>query len=701
MAALLLSSLLPLLLLLLHTASALPLCLNQEAPLRDVGQLRFCSQYSGTGCCSASDDSAIGSQFAAMNISDATCANYIKQVLCSKCDSFAADLFGGRRLRSVPLLCNSSTGPSSGGGYCFDVWDACKNLTIPGSPFSPSLVGTLPPGSSLSENSSANETLIEQWQSNTSFCEALGLPQEVGQFCFDGSTYNFTVEQSDVPPAGVCFDKVGEDNSIGLVPHPDGSNRAFVAMQTGQIYLVLLPDEGSNTSIKVDKAAPFLDISNFIISDREFGLMSVAFHPEFVKNGRFFVSYNCDKQKWAGCGGARCTCNADVGCDPSQVRSSDGTLPCQYSSVISEFSAGNATISPSQALKANPNEVRRILSMGLPYTTHHGGLLLFGPQDKYLYFMMGDGGGIGDPFNFAQNKKSLLGKILRLDIDKTPTDQEVSTLGLWGKYSIPETNPFLRQNDSRPEIWALGLRNPWRCSFDSAKPEYFYCTDVGQSIYEEVNLVTKGGNYGWRTFDGVANYSGPWSPGGNTSLNPLQAIFPVATYLHDSVNKEQGSASIIGGSVSRSLQDPCLYGRYLYADLYGGNIWGITETPEGSGNYTSASLNFSCSGSTLACKYVSGSPLPDIGFVFAWGEDNSRNLYMLTSAGIFKVVNPTKCNFTCTKKLPSSVTAPALTPIPTPPTVQVAAPPPSRAYALAMPSSLLVATLCFWMLFYR
>ncbi|KAJ0700480.1 putative oxidoreductase [Helianthus annuus] len=153
---------------------------------------------------------------------------------------------------------------------------------------------------------------------------------------------------------------------------------------------------------------------------------------------------------------------------------------------------------------ASPVEVRRIFTMGLP--SHHAGQILFGPNYMYLYFMMGDGGG-GDLYNFAQNKsllanfaqnKSLLAKIMRFDVNDIPSESEVTRLRLWGNYSIPSDNPYIEDKDLKPEIWALGLQNPWRCSFDSERPSYFMCGDVGQNDYEEMDIITKNGNYGWR-----------------------------------------------------------------------------------------------------------------------------------------------------------------------------------------------------------
>ncbi|KAF6154168.1 hypothetical protein GIB67_016420 [Kingdonia uniflora] len=163
----------------------------------------------------------------------------------------------------------------------------------------------------------------------------------------------------------------------------------------------------------------------------------------------------------------RCSCNSNVNCDPLKLGPDNGGQPCKYHSVISEFTANGTTSRPSSATRDNPYEVRRIFTMGLPFSGHHAGQILFGLDDGYLYFMMGDSGSQGDPCNISQNKKSLLGKIMRLDIDNIASAGEITELDLWGNYSIPRDNPSLGDKDMQPGIWALGFRNPWRCSFDS------------------------------------------------------------------------------------------------------------------------------------------------------------------------------------------------------------------------------------------
>lgn len=292
--------------------------------------------------------------------------------------------------------------------------------------------------------------------------------------------------------------------------------------------------------------------------------------------------------------------------------------------------------------------------------------------------MMGDGGSDGDPYNFAQKNKSLLGKIMRFDVDNIPSVEKINELGLWGNYSIPSDNPYVQNAGWQPEIWALGMRNPWRCSFDSLNPNYFYCADVGQDVYEEVDLILKGGNYGWRVYEGIYLFTPPSSPGGNTSANSIQAIFPIMGYNHSSVNKQDGSASITGGYISRSNQDPCLYGRYLYADLYAADMWAGIENPIGSGNFTSTKVAFNCSAkSPIPCSYAAQNQYPTLKYIFSFGEDNNKDVYLLAYTGLYKVVHPSACNYVCKKE--SLAGGPSIAPQPTPSPSQ----PPSSATVLS------------------
>ncbi|KAJ0966253.1 hypothetical protein J5N97_027391 [Dioscorea zingiberensis] len=649
-----------LLLLLLPTSLAFPLCTDSRAPVTLKAPLTFCS-YNGSSCCDATDDAALQKQFQSMNISDSSCGSLVKSILCTKCNPFSAELFSiGPKLRTVPALCNSTGSVNSAqskdatSDFCAHVWDTCKDISIWNSPFAPSLQGSTAVPVSSSK-------LTDLWQSKSDFCEAFGGSSGDESVCFDGSSVSFNTTQNS-PPKGICLERIfnGSGSYLNLVPHPDGSNRVFLSNQAGMIWLATVPEEGSGETLEFDELNPFVDLTDEIHFDTQFGLMGLAFHPNFTSNGRFFASFSCDRTQSSSCSG-RCACNSDVGCDPSKLKPDNGAQPCQYQSVIAEFSANSSSTTPSTATTASPSEVRRILTMGLPFTTHHAGQILFGPEDGYMYFMMGDGGNKGDPLNFSQNKKSLLGKILRLDINNIPSPKEITDLGLWGNYSIPKDNPSADDSELQAEIWALGLRNPWRCSFDSEKPSYFYCADTGEDTYEEVDLISKGGNYGWNILEGPDRFRPTQSSGGNTTaINSTDTIFPIMGYTHSSVNINIGSASVIGGYVYRSMVDPCMYGRYLYADLYAGAMWAGTESPESSGNYTSANIPFSCAkDSPIPCEAVAGSSLPSLGYIFSFGEDNRKDVFILASKGVYRVVRPSRCNYACAKENTTNDVVPA------------------------------------------
>ncbi|XP_027330764.1 HIPL1 protein-like isoform X1 [Abrus precatorius] len=653
--------------LLLDSSTALPLCVDSRAPFTLNTTLRFCP-YNGSTCCNSTEDALLQKRFQLMNISDTACASLLKSILCAKCDPFSAELFTVQsNPRSVPVLCNSAIPPNSTQSkaavqdFCSEVWDTCQTVSIMNSPFSPSLQSQ---GGGTPVKTNATK-LTELWQSKTDFCNAFGGASNNESVCFEGKPIVLNDTETPIsPPHGLCLEKIGNGSYLNMVAHPDGSNRAFFSSQMGKVWLATIPDEGSGGQLELDVPNPFVDLTDQVYFDTQFGMMGMAFHPNFANNGRFFASFNCDKNKWSGCDGI-CSCNSDVNCDPSKLPNDNGAQPCQYQTVIAEYTANGSASQPSLATSAKPTEVRRIFTMGLPFTSQHGGQILFGPNDGYLYFMMGDGGGSGDPYNFAQNKKSLLGKIMRLDIDNIPSASEINKLGLWGSYSIPKDNPFSEDKGLQPEIWALGLRNPWRCSFDSERPSYFFCGDVGQDLYEEVDLITKDGNYGWRVYEGTYPFIPTESPGGNTSLNSINPIPPILGYNHSEVNKNEGSASITGGYVYRSKTDPCMYGRYLYADLYAGAVWAGIEEPENSGNFSSNKIPFNCAhDSPIQCDNVPGSSLPALGYIYSFGEDNKKDVYVLTSAGVYRVVPPSRCSYTCSLEKATTTTPPSPSPSP-------------------------------------
>ncbi|XP_076890461.1 HIPL1 protein-like [Bidens hawaiensis] len=614
-----------------YPCSSLPMCTSLRAPVMAKEALAFCP-YKGRVCCDSTKDSQLQMQFEAMNISLPSCASLIKSILCATCDQFSANLFKVEsQIRSVPLLCDKQSATS----FCRDVWDTCQNVSIRNSPFAPSLQGA----AGLPQNTSSK--LTDLWQSRTDFCTAFGGRSD--DVCFNGRPVQLnSTRTSSVPPKGLCLERLGDKGYINMAAHPDGSDRAFFSDLPGKIWLATIPAHASGQPLGLDESAPFVDLTDQVKYDTVFGLMGIAFHPNFIQNGRFFASFNCDKEKSTTCSG-RCACNSDVGCDPSKIGTSGGAdHPCQYHNVVAEYTVNGTSSEPAKATKGKPTEVRRILTLGLPFTNNHGGQILFGPDDGYMYIMLGDGGGKNGPFRLAQNKKSLLGKIIRVDVDTVP--KEADDLNLWGNYSIPRDNPYSENKELSPEIWALGLRNPWRCSFDSERPSYFLCTDIGQDRYEEIDVITKGGNYGWSIYEGHL-------PVDSQQNSASDLIFPAMGYSHYDVNKKEGSAAITGGSFYRSTTDPCMYGSYLYADLYATVLWAAAETPTNSGNFTSTSIPFGCArDSPLECNSVPNTDLAALGYIYSFGEDNKKDVYILASTGVYRVVQPSRCNYSCTKE---------------------------------------------------
>jgi glucose/arabinose dehydrogenase len=298
----------------------------------------------------------------------------------------------------------------------------------------------------------------------------------------------------------------GLQQPLFLTHAGDGSGRLFVVEQDGRIRIV---DGGILQSI------PFLEIADRVLSGGERGLLGLAFHPGYKRNGRLFVNY---------------------------TRKPDGAT------VVAEYHRSD---NPARALA---NE-RVLMLVSQPHANHNGGMIAFGP-DGYLYIGRGDGGAGGDPQNRSQNRDDLLGKILRIDVDHGDP------------YGIPGDNPFV-SGGGRPEIFALGLRNPWRFSFDRDTGS-LWIADVGQDKWEEIDLVLRGKNYGWRIMEGSHCYS-PKFFCDTTGLTP-----PVAEYGH-----EGGRCSVTGGYVYRGTKSPALRGWYLYADYCSGELFGLPASSNG------------------------------------------------------------------------------------------------------------------------
>ena len=335
----------------------------------------------------------------------------------------------------------------------------------------------------------------------------------------------------------------------------DGSDRLFVAEQGGATYIV----EGGTVL-----ATPFLDISGQVSGGGEQGLLGLAFHPDFPADPRVFVDYT------------------------------DGS----GDTVVSSFSVGPGA---PDAVSADSEIV--ILTVAQPYPNHNGGGIAFGP-DGYLYIALGDGGSGGDPQDNGQSLDTLLGKILRIDVDGSAGGKN---------YAIPGTNPFVGTAGARAEIWLTGLRNPFRFSFDRSNGD-LWIGDVGQDRWEEVDVARAavgGLNFGWRTMEGAHCFN----PGSGCSTSGL--TLPVVEYSHDF------GCAIIGGNVYRGSAYPALKGGYLFTDTCTGITWGVAAT--GSG--------------TQALVQVADGP----GDIAGFGESEAGELYAADLGGrVYRVVGTTR-----------------------------------------------------------
>ncbi len=352
-----------------------------------------------------------------------------------------------------------------------------------------------------------------------------------------------------VPVAG------GFTHPVHITHAGDGSGRLFIVEQGGLIKII---KNGATLS------TPFLNVSDRLKSSAgEQGLLSVAFPPGYADKQYFYIDY---------------TGTQGVG---------DTVIARYYTT----------TADPDIA---DPASAQTLLVVAQPFTNHNGGQLAFGP-DGYLYIGMGDGGDAGDPLNNAQNTLSLLGKILRIDVEPQ-----------LDPYISPPSNPFIGNAGYSPEIWALGLRNPWRFSFDRETGDLFIA-DVGQNLYEEVNIqpaASVGGeNYGWNIMEGFHCYN-------SASCNQSGLTLPVVEYGHS-----QGDCSITGGFVYRGREFSALQGVYIYGDYCSGRIWGLRRA-----------------GGAWESKLILDSTL----LISTFGEDEAGNLYVADHAAgvIYKITVP-------------------------------------------------------------
>ena len=316
-----------------------------------------------------------------------------------------------------------------------------------------------------------------------------------------------------------AFPNLSFEDPVGIYTPNDGTNRLFVVEQEGRIKVF---DNNPNVS----SYDMFLDIDNIVDQDggyTEEGLLGLAFHPNFEENGYFYVNYTEHNPR---------------------------------RNVIARY-----TVSNNNPNQANYNSSEIILEVGQPYTNHNGGQIDFGPNDGYLYISFGDGGSAGDPLGHGQNLSTLLGTLIRIDVDNSSGNLN---------YSIPADNPFINNPNAEDEIYAYGLRNMWRFSWD-LETGFLWGADVGQYEYEEINIIESGGNYGWNIMEGTSCYDSP-------SCNEEGLELPVWEYeLY--VN---GVCSITGGYVYRGPTLWNLTGKYIYGDWCTGDIWALDYSEDGN-----------------------------------------------------------------------------------------------------------------------
>ncbi|XP_078098015.1 HHIP-like protein 1, partial [Mustelus asterias] len=504
--------------------------------------------------------------------------------LAQRCSPFAAHLYDAEDantpVRLLPGLC---------GDYCTEFWKRCR--------------------STLSLLTGDQRTMNLE-SDREKFCGYLELKDP--EYCYpnvlSSNRLNANLGAVREDPQGclqLCLKEVANRlrNPVAMLHASDGTHRFFIAEQVGLVWVYLA--NGSKVS------RPFLNLTETVLTSPwlgdERGFLGLAFHPNFKRNGKVYVYYSIFSRK------------------AERIR-------------ISEFQ-----LLPSNMNALDPTSERVILEIVEPASNHNGGQLLFG-MDGYLYIFTGDGGRAGDPFGKfgnAQNKSSLLGKVLRVDVNHNDHGPP---------YQIPAGNPFVRERGARPEVYAYGVRNMWRCSVDRGDPATgvgrgrLFCGDVGQNKFEEVDLIERGGNYGWRAKEGFSCYDKKLCA--NSSLND---ILPIFAYSH------RLGRSVTGGYIYRGCEMPNLNGLYIFGDFMSGRLMALKEDlHSGRWNYHEI-----CMGQGQVCNF------PRLinnyyQYIISFAEDEAGELYFMSSGNpsaympagtVYKLIDPSrraapgKCHF--------------------------------------------------------
>jgi quinoprotein glucose dehydrogenase len=402
-------------------------------------------------------------------------------------------------------------------------------------------------------------------------------------------TASAAIAQSNLPPVALkaAWPNLKFNRPVAMIEAPDGSHRQFLVEQDGRIWILPADRNGSEPKL-------FLDISDRRPHrDNEEGLLCMAFHPQFKTNGKFYIFYTQQNPK---------------------------------RNILSEFQVSKTN--PEKADLASEHELFHILK---EWWNHNGATTLFGP-DGYLYITVGDGGDGYDPHEWGQNLNVVYAKILRIDVNS-----KTGSL----PYGIPLDNPFVPdkaaldklvpfddkgQTGQRPEIWAYGVRNPWRVSFDRQTGE-LWVGDVGQDRFEEVDIIKKGGNYGWSAREGFHDLNRT-----SHAVKGSAPIDPIIEYGHNPTLAQESKfpnhsigISITGGYVYRGKKIPSLQGVYIYADFQMGTIWGL--------RYENGKL-------TADGVLINGNPSRTIP---SFAEDSDGELYVLSFDGqVYQIVAGSK-----------------------------------------------------------
>ncbi|XP_077138347.1 HHIP-like protein 2 isoform X1 [Ranitomeya variabilis] len=559
-----------------------PQCLDFGPPFKPAMHLEFCSKYQEFGCCDQQKDNIIAEKYWTImdhydHKEQELCGGYVKDILCQECSPYAAHLYDAEDprtpLMALPGLCFP---------YCSDFYFNCHS-TI-----------------SLMTD---DKRILDSAKDRDQFCHLLELPDP--DYCFPDVIQNMdlnnnlgAVVEDQEGCLKMCLVEVanGLRNPVLMIHANDGTHRMFVAEQVGIVW-VYLPSGG-----RLEE--PFLYLQESVVSSPwhgdERGFLGMAFHPKFRRNGKFYVYYSVHDDEYV-----------------EKIR-------------ISEF-----RVLPHDINRADRNSERIILEVVEPFRNHNGGQILFG-LDGYLYIFTGDGGELGDPhgeFGNGQNKSALLGKVLRIDVDGERAA---------GKpYGIPPDNPFVSERHAAPEVYAYGVRNMWRCSVDQGDPVTgkgrgrIFCGDVGQSRYEEIDIIVKGGNYGWRAKEGFECFDIMLCL--NSSLHD---ILPIFAYGHN-VGK-----SVTGGYVYRGCEYPNLNGLYIFGDFMNGRLMALHED-ETTKQWTKQDI---CMGDTNVCAFPKLSNTYNK-FIISFGEDEAGELYFLSTSDptslspygtLYKLVDPSR-----------------------------------------------------------